>query len=229
MSDEAPAQAVPELAPPRLEPGDTAAIRAHLEQHGFAVVKALSSEEVAEAEDLLWAHLEGREAATRRMTQVRPLGWRRGEPTSWLEGHGDALMTSTTHCDSMWYVRSRPGVLRAFHAAFGTEADELVASYDRMSVNLPTSSGNPEALRVAATVSDAGTKFGVAQVPARPPPTTPPRPLPPPPAGTDHSACCRSPCTLTRRSRVSTRWRAPASAASSTAAMTVTSTTPSSA
>jgi hypothetical protein len=39
---------------------------------------------------------------------------------------------------------------------------ELVANYDRMSVNLPTSSGNPEALRVAATTTQYG-KFGVAQ------------------------------------------------------------------
>ena len=61
-------------------------------------------------------------------------------------------------------MRSRPGVIAAFHAAYGTHADpELVAAYDRMSVNLPTSSGNPEALRVAATSSRNAGKFGVAQ------------------------------------------------------------------
>lgn len=119
--------------------------------------------ELDRAEDLLWKHLEGVEDATQRMVQRRPIGWRRGQPTTWREGHGDGLMTSTTHCESMWYVRSRPGVIQAFHAAYGTEEDsELVAVYDRMSVNLPISSGNPVALRVAATTSHHG-KFGVAQ------------------------------------------------------------------
>jgi hypothetical protein len=63
----------------------------------------------------------------------------------------------------MWFVRSRPGVIKAFHAAYGTHEDsELVAAYDRKSVNLPVSSGNPAALRVAAATSQHG-KFGVAQ------------------------------------------------------------------
>jgi hypothetical protein len=52
-------------------------------------------------------------------------------------------------------MRSRPGVIDAFHAAYGTQDDsELVAAYDRMSVNLPVYSGNPAALRVAAATSD---------------------------------------------------------------------------
>jgi hypothetical protein len=60
-------------------------------------------------------------------------------------------------------VRTRPGVINAFHAAYGTHDDsELVAAYDRMSVKLPISSGNPGALRVAAATSQHG-KFGVAQ------------------------------------------------------------------
>ncbi|HKO94814.1 MAG TPA: phytanoyl-CoA dioxygenase family protein [Polyangiaceae bacterium] len=155
---------IPEVSPTRLDPSDRSSIRAHLEQHGFACVRGcLSPPELDRAEDLLWKHLEGVEEATQRMAQKRPIGWRRGQPTTWLEGHGDGLMTSTTHSDSMWYVRARPGVLRAFHAAYGTQDDsELVASYDRMSVNLPVSSGNPAALRVAAASSHLG-KFGVAQ------------------------------------------------------------------
>lgn len=155
---------IPEVSPPRLDPADRAGIRAHLDEHGFACVRAcLSQPELERAEELLWRHLEGTEEASQRMAQRRPIGWRRGQPTTWLNGHGDGLMTSTTHCDSMWYVRSRPGVLEAFHAAYGTHADsELIASYDRMSVNLPVSSGTPEALRVAAATSQHG-KFGVAQ------------------------------------------------------------------
>ncbi|HTV17348.1 MAG TPA: phytanoyl-CoA dioxygenase family protein, partial [Polyangiaceae bacterium] len=131
--------------------------------HGFACVRAcLSQPELDRAEELLWKHLEGVEEASRRMAQRRPIGWRRGQPTTWLEGHGDGLMTSTTHCDSMWYVRARPGVVSAFHAAYGTHGSELVAVYDRMSINLPISSGNPATLRVAAATSQHG-KFGVAQ------------------------------------------------------------------
>ncbi len=155
---------IPEVSPARFDPADRAGIRQHLEEHGFACVRAcMSQPELDVAEALLWRHLEGSEEASQRMTQRRPIGWRRGQPTTWLQGHGDGLMTSTTHCDSMWYVRSRPGVLQAFHAAYGTRDNaELVASYDRMSVNLPVSSGNPETLRVAAATSQHG-KFGVAQ------------------------------------------------------------------
>ena len=155
---------IPEVTPRRLDPGDRAGIRSHLEEHGFACVRgSLSALELERAEELLWRHLEGEEEASKRMAQRRPLGWRRGQPATWREGHGDGLMTSTTHCESMWYVRSRPGVIQAFHAAYGTQEDAvLVALYDRMSVNLPVSSGNAGALRLAAMTSRHG-KFGVAQ------------------------------------------------------------------
>jgi ectoine hydroxylase-related dioxygenase (phytanoyl-CoA dioxygenase family) len=155
---------IPEVVPARLDASDPAGIRAHLEEHGFACVRGcLSQPELDHAEDLLWQHLEGVEAASQRMVQKHPVGWRRGQPATWLEGHGDGLMTSSTHCDSMWYVRARPRVIEAFHAAYGTREDaELVAAYDRMSVNLPLSSGNPATLRVAAASSQHG-KFGVAQ------------------------------------------------------------------
>jgi hypothetical protein len=155
---------IPEVSPARLDPADRAGIRAHLEEHGFACVRGcMSQAELDRAQDLLWMHLEGVEEASQRMAQKRPIGWRRGQPTTWREGHRDGLMTSTTHCNSMWYVRTRPGVINAFHAAYGTHRDsELVAAFDRMSVNLPVSSGNPEALRLAAATSQHG-KFGVAQ------------------------------------------------------------------
>lgn len=155
---------VAEVSPVRFDAADRAGIKQHLTEHGYACVqRALSPPELSHAHELLWAHLEGTEDATQNMTQRKPEGWRRDEPTTWLEGHGDALMTSTTHCESMWYVRSRAGVMGAFHAAYGTQRDtELVAMYDRMSVNLPTSSGNPETLRVAGESTSLG-KFGVAQ------------------------------------------------------------------
>ena len=114
-------EAVPEFAPERLDVEDTAAIRASLDVHGYACIKAVASAaELAEARDMLWEHLEGRE--TPLMRQTRPVGWKRGRPETWVEGHGDGLMTSGTHCGAMWYVRSLPGVVRAFEAAYGEPA-----------------------------------------------------------------------------------------------------------
>ena len=108
--------AIPEVAPARIDVGDSAAIRASLEEHGYACVReAVSADELAHARDLLWHFLEGHE--TPRMVQTRPVGWKRGQPATWVEGHGDALMTSTTHNECMWYVRSRPRVLAGFAAA----------------------------------------------------------------------------------------------------------------
>ena len=121
---------VREFAPPRFDAEDRSGIRSYLAEHGFACVRGcVTPGELQHAHDLLWNHLEGVEEATQRMTQRRPMGWRREQPQTWLEGHGDALMTSTTHCESMWYVRSRPGVMAAFHAAYQTTEDsELVAA-----------------------------------------------------------------------------------------------------
>ena len=108
--------AIPEVAPARIDVGDSEAIRASLEENGYACVReAVSADELAHARDLLWHFLEGHE--TPRMVQTRPVGWKRGQPTTWVEGHGDALMTSTTHNECMWYVRSRPRVLAGFAAA----------------------------------------------------------------------------------------------------------------
>jgi hypothetical protein len=136
---------VPEFAPERIDVSDVDAIRASLSEHGYACVKDVATEaELETARDMLWEHLEGRTEPA--MRQSRPTGWNRGEPTTWLEGHGDGLLTSGTHCPAMWFVRSLPGVVRAFEVAYGEPA---VAAYDRMSVNLPTSSGNPAAMRVA--------------------------------------------------------------------------------
>lgn len=67
-----------------------------------------------------------------------------------------ALRASTTHCDAMWYVRTLPGVCGAFAAAYECSTEDIVASYDRMSVNLPTSSGNEAALRVASRKFEHG-------------------------------------------------------------------------
>ena len=48
------------------------------------------------------------------------------------------------------------GVCAAFAAAYETTTDQIVAAYDRMSVNLPTSSGNEATLRVAERAYEHG-------------------------------------------------------------------------
>ena len=63
-------------------------------------------------------------------------------------------MTRTAHCAAQWFVRCCPGVIAGFAAAYGEQ--DLVAGFDRMSVNLPTSSGNPAALRAAAVQHSHG-------------------------------------------------------------------------
>lgn len=71
-----------------------------------------------------------------------------------------AVHRCTAHCDSMWYCRTCPGVIQGFATAIGTP--DLTAAYDRMSINLPTSSNNPVALERAAQTFEHG-KFGVMQ------------------------------------------------------------------
>ena len=144
-----------ELAPERLDVSDVEGVRAHLDEHGFACIRGCASAaQLERARGLLWDHLEGRDQPGLRTS--RPLGWRRGEPATWRPypgtgggpqpGHSEAgLMTSTTHCDALWYIRSLPGVLAGFACAFGIGTPGLVCSFDRMSINLPTSSAHPAA------------------------------------------------------------------------------------
>jgi hypothetical protein len=121
--------------------------------------EAVTPEELEHARNLLWSHFEGTEPGLDRMRQAKPTGWQRGEPTTWTQGvdgdgvvqtYGEGAMTSTTHCEAMWYVRTRPGIVGGFAAAYGGDP-ELLAAYDRMMINLPTSTGNEHTLRTAAT------------------------------------------------------------------------------
>lgn len=95
------------------------------------VKEAATPEQLEHARELFWQHLEGNDCPLQRQTrpgkpgkQTEPLEqqewgkrWDRNDCTTWREGHGDGLMTSTTHCDAMWYVRTLPGVCGAFAAA----------------------------------------------------------------------------------------------------------------
>ena len=60
----------------------------------------------------------------------------------------------------MWHCRTCPGVVQGFATAIGEP--DLTHAFDRMSINLPTSSGNPAALERAAQSYEHG-KFGVMQ------------------------------------------------------------------
>ena len=80
-----------EVSPVRFDVADVAGFKAHLDEHGYACVKeAASPAELARARDLFWNHLEGKDCPL--MRQTRPVGWRRDDVTTWVEGHGDGLM-----------------------------------------------------------------------------------------------------------------------------------------
>ena len=103
---------IPELAPVRHDVADTAAIRAHLAEHGYVAIKDVASAgELEHARSLLWSHLGEH-------------GWVEGQPQTysdkaWEEksltpnnagGNASAgTMGSTCHSECMWYVRSLPG------------------------------------------------------------------------------------------------------------------------
>ena len=83
---------VPEVEPPRYDGDDAEGIRESLRVHGFATIKhAMLPHEVDEGRRLLWQFLEGDEAPL--MTMTRPVGWKQGQPTTWIEGHGDHLIS----------------------------------------------------------------------------------------------------------------------------------------
>ena len=150
-----------EVTPPRFRPEDIRGIRAELDEQGFVcIAECLNTDELVYARDLLWQHLEGRECP--QMTQIRPVGWKRDDVKTWVEGHGDGLMTSTCHCDSIWFARTRPGVLKAFQAAYG-EA-KLTAAFDRMSVNLPTAAGNEGVERRLAATDHAHGRLNMQEL-----------------------------------------------------------------
>jgi hypothetical protein len=91
---------VPEVEPPRFERDDAEGIRKSLQVHGFATIKeAMLPHEVKEGRRLLWQFLEGNEQPL--MTQTRPVGWKQGQPTTWVEGHGDHLISCVRNRTSL--------------------------------------------------------------------------------------------------------------------------------
>ena len=100
---DAPTPDVPEVSPVRLHHEDFEGIQRELDEQGFACVKeCLNAEELEVARDMLWKHLEGRETPQTNPggechRRERPVGWKRDDVRTWVEGHGCGLMTSTVH------------------------------------------------------------------------------------------------------------------------------------
>ena len=137
-----------EITPHTVELGDHGAIRDSLKENGYALVtNTATAAELHRARELLWAHLD----------EVH--GWKPSQPLTWTDdAYGPApqggpgfsheatsgIMPSTCHSDCLWYVRTLPGVLDCFAAAYGT--DDLVAAYDNMAINRPASCQQPGVL-----------------------------------------------------------------------------------
>ena len=100
----------------------------------YALVRhAATSAELERARALLWDHLG------------EAHGWKQGQPLTWTDesapGYNgrSGIMGSTRHSDCFWHVRTLPGVLDSFAAAY--ETDDLVTAYDNMAINRPISCG----------------------------------------------------------------------------------------
>eukprot|EP01046_Picozoa_sp_COSAG06_P037518 COSAG06_NODE_4242_length_4439_cov_4.769585_2_plen_407_part_00 len=121
---------------PRLEIGSTAAAE-HLAEHGFVVMRsALSAADCETALSLIWESLEGFGSGINRhdaQTWTNDRWPGQGQTGSGLTGvRGDYGLT---HCDGSWFVRTRPGVIKAHAALFGT--DDLLASFDGLALTRP--------------------------------------------------------------------------------------------
>ena len=149
---------VTELVPVRLHQTDTVAIKASLADHGYAVIKdAATPAQLEHARSLLWNDLQ----ETHGWEKGNPRTWKddsfdnpSGGTTRGLE-HADfiwyqnlanpmlnasaavSVSVSVPHviCPSR-YVRTLPGVIAGFAAAYGT--DDLVAVSFALSVDVYT-------------------------------------------------------------------------------------------
>ena len=146
---------IPELTPQRLDVSDREGLRAHLAQHGYAVVKeAARPHELEKARELFWSWLEETHYTKDGSASF---GWDRNDPTTWTDaslsegqtlndGYTMGLCGAATHCPAFWYLRTLPGICGGFAAAYGT--DDMVTAFDRVSIQRPSSCGSPS---VAAT------------------------------------------------------------------------------
>lgn len=125
-------------ASPRFAPSATAAVLAHLDEHGYAVVAGVARpHEVETAKQLLWNFLSS------------AAGMRRDEPETWTNGRFVAVGDPTNgivggngfgQSRFCWFLRTLPLVKRVFSQIWGT--DDLISSFDGGNVFRPYRCGD---------------------------------------------------------------------------------------
>ncbi len=104
----------------RMELGE--AWKQHLDEHGYAVIRAVASpEEVRAAHDAFWDCVEAKHRGVRRDDLSSWDKWR-------VDGRGIMLDGDLTHCAGAWAVRGLPKAQRAFAAIWDEE--DLICSFD---------------------------------------------------------------------------------------------------
>lgn len=118
---------------PRFAVDDAVGFLAHLEEHGYVVVKEVASAaERGAAEDLLWQFL------------MDSTGFERSAPSTWTDEQFERIGCSATgiisrsgigQSEFMWYLRLLPRVRQAFASIWGTS--DLLTSFDGANVFRP--------------------------------------------------------------------------------------------
>ena len=101
----------------------------HLRQEGYVVVRGvLNATELIHARELLWAFMEGTAQGVRRDD---PMSWAANGPNPygifWGFGAG--------HSRLLWFIRTRPVLLRMFELVWGTS--DLISSFEAFSMFPP--------------------------------------------------------------------------------------------
>lgn len=127
----------PCLESPRFEVGDPAALE-YLCENGYVIFAAvLSSQEVETAMHLFWEFLE--DSTGGLVCRDRPDSWGAAQ---WPGQSSNGLLAAPGigQAPFMWFVRTRPSVLRAFADIWGLQKpDELIVSFDGAGAFRPTS------------------------------------------------------------------------------------------
>jgi hypothetical protein len=90
---------------------------------------------VAHALDLIWWFLEAQGTGVRR---GQPATWRDDD---WSPSGGNPGLHSAyglAQCEAAWFVRSKPRVQRVWAGLFGVRTDELITSFDGISLLRPS-------------------------------------------------------------------------------------------
>jgi hypothetical protein len=126
---------------PRLEPGSPE-VSAHLEEFGFAVVTVMTPAEVEQALERVWGLIEGQGTGVDRhssstWTNERWSPRTASKPQAIAGSGAGAGGHGMLQSDALWYIRSRPGLRKAWEGIYGTE--DLIVSFDGLNVVRPWS------------------------------------------------------------------------------------------